>query len=466
MIIKIKEENVIFARLSFVVLVFVLLASFAFADDPVSEQDQIKKLEKKIEDLQKQLDSMKQQAPSADLEEIRRQLNVVAQEVEKLRSGEEEVVLEESQRRSLGLGPSAASIYTKKQGVSLAGYGEMLYENFPEETDAGTPSGRTDQIDFLRAIVYVGYRFNDRFLFNSEIEYEHASTGEGIGEVSVEFAHIDYRLNDDLTLRGGLVLIPMGFLNEFHEPNVFLGARRPLTESVIIPSTWRENGFGIAGRKGVVDYRAYLVNGFNAAGFLSSGLRDGRQNGARAKLDSPSFVGRVDVTPAPGFLFGGSFYGGDSIVFGTSVPTDLNVPTIIGEGHVEYRRSGWDLRALYAQASLDHVEELNAVIGATGNLSVGESLTGGYLQAGYNLLARRENENRSVTPYFRFEKVNTQSSVPSGFLKNPARDQTVWTFGAEFSPIYNIVIKADYQNVDNEADTGTNQFNLLLGYSF
>jgi hypothetical protein len=451
-------------RLFSMMVLVIWMAALSSAETPAGESERIQELEKKVEELQRQLAALKQQTASPETEEIRRQLSILAEEIEKLRSGEEEVELSEAKRRSLGLGPSAASVYTRKEGVSIAGYGEMLYENFDEEVDAGEPSGRIDQIDFLRAIVYVGYRFSDKILFNSEIEFEHASTGGG-GEVSVEFAHIDYVALGVLTLRGGLVLIPMGFLNEWHEPTSFLGARRPVTETVILPSTWRENGFGIVGRKGIVDYRAYLVNGLNAAGFSSSGLRDGRQDGARAKIENPTFVGRVDVSPTPGLFLGGSFYGGNSGVFGTTASADLDVSTLIGEGHVEYRIRGLEFRALYAQASLDDVAELNAVIGATGDSSVGETLRGGYFQAGYNVFAGSGRKG-ALIPYLRFEKVNTQADVPSGFSGNPARNQTIWTFGVQYKPIFNIVIKGDYQAVDNQANTGVDQWNLALGYSF
>ncbi|MCI0615427.1 hypothetical protein L0244_20755 [bacterium] len=427
--------------------VFLLFIAFQGTSigQSAKDTDRIQELEKKIE-------------------ELRGQLTVLATEVEKLRSGEEEVVLEDTERQSLGLGPSAASVYTKKQGVSIAGYGEMLYENFDDQTDSGTSTGKADQIDFLRAIVYFGYRFNDRFLFNSEIEFEHASTGQG-GEASVEFAYVDYLLNDTVTLRGGMVLVPMGFLNEFHEPTVFLGARRPVTETVIIPTTWRENGFGIVGRAGIFDYRAYLVNGFNAAGFSSSGLRGGRQKGALAKLDAPAFVGRVDINPMTGLLLGGSFYAGNSGEFTPVFNPDLDVTTLIGEAHAQYRRGGVDLRALYSRASLDDVAQLNEALGLTGINSIGKSMVGGYLQAGYDFLAGSRSRS-GLTPYIRYEKVDTQNDVPSGFLENPAREQTIWTLGLEYRPIFNIVVKADYQLFDNEADSGVDQFNLLLGYSF
>jgi hypothetical protein len=448
-----------------------LLASLAWAE---SQEEKIKELEEKIERLEKQLAAATQNSETAQIEELRRQVAILAEEVEKLRSGEStELEADEAQEKTMGLGVSAASVYRKKQGPSIAGYGEMLYENFSSETDAGFASGETDQIDFLRAVVYLGYRFNDRFLFNSEIEFEHAKT-EG-GEVAVEFAYIDYLMRNELSLRGGMVLIPMGIINEFHEPTQYIGTHRPLTETFIIPSTWRENGAGALGRAGMFYYRAYLIAGLNAAEFTSQqGLREGRQEGGNSKLDgAPAFVGRLDVSPIQGLTLGTSLFAGDSGLFESSEEEkerigepqdDFNVPTRIFEIHGEYKQKGVQLRGLYSHASLDHVAELNNELGFTGEDSVGDSMDGGYFEVSYDVLSGKSEQ--AIIPYVRFEKINTQSSVPSGFLKDPANDQTLWTFGLEYKPIPNIVIKADYENFDNEANSGIDQFSVLLGYSF
>lgn len=184
-----------------------------------------------------------------------------------------------------GMGASASKIYQTTEGVSIGGYGEALYQNFDGD--------KSSQADFLRAVLYFGHKFNDQWLLNTEIEFEHASTGED-GSVSVEFAYLDYLMKDALNLRVGLVLIPMGFVNELHEPNAFLSARRTDIESTIIPSTWRENGVGLFGNAGNVSYKAYIVNGLDAKDFSASGLRGGRQKGSKALAEDLAVVGRVD----------------------------------------------------------------------------------------------------------------------------------------------------------------------------
>ena len=395
-----------------------------------------------------------QDAPqNPDVAEIQRKLDVLATEIEKLRSGEPEIEVTETKAKGLGLSPSAASIYRKQKGMSFAGYGEMLYENFASRNQAGATQNRGAQLDFLRAVLYAGYRFSNKFVFNSEIELEHAN------EISVEFAYVDYLAHPAFNVRAGMMLVPMGLTNEFHEPNVLLGARRTETESRLIPSTWRENGVGILGAAGKFTYRAYAINGLNAGGFSADGLRGGRQKGARARATDPAFVGRLDFAPIPGAFVGGSVYTGGSAQNQFQIDGRiLEVQTTIGEIHGQLQMRGFDVRALFAQADLDDVAELNRARSLTGLSSVAEVMRGGYAQFGYNVLSQFR-EGMAVTPYYRFEKLNTQKA-------DPARDGRFHTFGVEFRPINNIVVKSDYQVLRNRANTGLNQFNIVLGYSF
>jgi hypothetical protein len=402
------------------------------------------------------------EAPQIDLDELRRRVEILAEEVEKLRSADTiRAEISEARRRALGLAPSAAATYARTaEGVSLAGYGEMLLENFASANEAGARNAPTTRLDFLRAILYAGYRFDDRFLFNSEIEIEHA------GEIFVEFAYLDYLVNDNLTLRGGLLLLPLGLVNEFHEPNVFIGSRRPETEQRILPSTWRENGAGVLGSFGRINVRAYLVNGLNASGFTSAGLRGGRQRGIQARAANMAVAARVDVTPVPGFFAGLSIYSGGSGQDAVVVNGErLGIGTTVGEVHGQAQLRGFDIRGLYAFASIDDAGPLSTALKLASNAPVAEEMDGGYFQFGYNLLARSQS-SLSLMPYVRLEHVDTQRRIPSGFTRDLTRDGTFRTLGAELKPIPNVVLKAEYQWVTNEAATGRNQFSLNMGYSF
>jgi cell division protein FtsB len=435
-----------------------------------STEDRVRELERQVEALRAEVAALQQEAKGGGeekdgdgrLTEIERKLEVLAQEIERLRTGEAAAEAIESR---YGFGPAASKIYRTGSGLSIGGYGELLYESFDSELDSGAASNRTDQLDVLRAVVYFGYKWNDRWLLNTEIEYEHGSTGEG-GEVAVEFAYVDYLWKPEIGLRAGLLLVPMGFLNELHEPTVFLGARRPQVETAILPTTWRESGFGIFGNLGPVSYRTYVLNGLDASGFNAGGLRGGRQKGARAKAEDFAWVGRLDYTPLPGLVLGGSAYLGDS---GQDLKTPggerIAVGTRLLEGHLEWRWRGLELRALGVRAELDDVAALNAALRLTGAASVGEELTGSYVQLGYDLLAGRGGE-RALTPYARWETVDTQAEVPAGFRSNPANDADIVTLGIAFKPIEQLIVKVDHQNVDNGAGTGLDQLNVLLGYIF
>ena len=181
--------------------------------------------------------SAQERSDSARLTALERQLEALTRELERQQLGAEVV---DADTTAIGLGPAASKVYRVGQGVSVGGYGEVVYHNYAAEREDDAPAGARDVIDALRGILYVGYKFNDKLLLNTEIEIEH------VDEVFLEFAYLDYRFSDAIGARAGLLLAPLGLINELHEPPVFLGTSRPLTESVIIPTTWRENGIGLA----------------------------------------------------------------------------------------------------------------------------------------------------------------------------------------------------------------------------
>lgn len=430
------------------------------------DDERIGELEREVAELKAAIAELRNIGLAEDrLNEVERRLALLAEEIEDLKIGEAasaETLAEGGE--PYGLGPAAAKVYQKEHGVSIGGYGEALLQLYDDETDDGSPSGKVDQFDFLRAVLYVGYKFSDDWVLNTEIEFEHASTSEG-GSVSVEFAYLDYLYRDQFNIRAGLVLLPMGWLNELHEPTVYLGATRPRSESVIIPTTWRENGIGAWGEFGAFDYRTYVVNGLDAAGFTSQGLRGGRQKGAKAKAEDFAWVGRLDFSGVPGLIVGASGYYGDSGQnLADAAGEAISVGTTIVDFHAEYRYRGLRLRGLYSSATLDDVSELNEALGYTGDQSVGEKLDGGYLEAGYDVFAGRRKA--SLIPYVRWERLNTQQEVPDGWIANPANDQKLLTLGLAYQPIPQLIFKAEYLSVDNEAGTGVDQFNLALGYIF
>lgn len=439
-----------------------------------SEEERIKKLERELEAIRGEIARMKaaeaereKAAEGADapdrLSEIERRIEILAQELEKEKVGSS--IFRPAEKSEHGLGVAASKVYQAEQGVTIGGYGEVVFQGFDSRRDDGAPSGATDELDALRGVLYFGYKFNEKWVFNSEIEIEHSSTDQE-GSVSLEFSYIDYLWRPELNVRAGLVLIPMGFLNELHEPPLFLSANRPSVERRIIPSTWRENGFGIFGDIGPFTYRSYFVNGLEAAGFSSNGIRGGRQKGSEALAEDIAWTGRLDYTGTPGLLAGISFYTGDS---GQGLPDAegraIGANTTLVDLHLEWKYRGFQLRALGVMGELDDVAELNEALGLTGRSSLGEEFEGYYLEVGYDVLAHRGGR-QGLIPFARVESFDTQAEVPVGFERNPARNRDVLTLGLAYKPLPQLIFKADFQNFDNDAGTGVDQFNLALGYLF
>ena len=392
-----------------------------------------------------------------------------------------------------GLGWGASKVYRRDRGLSIGSYGEVRLRTWVnEQNDGKGGTFKNDDIfDALRAVIYLGYKFNDKWVVNSEFEFEHAGTGGG-GSVSTEFLTIDYLARDEIAGRVGLLLIPMGFVNEIHEPNAYFGAERPEVERMIIPSTWRENGGGIFGRLwDRINYRMYGVNGLEATGFKVSGLRGGRQKGSRAIANNWAFVGRIDADVVRGLMMGGSLYAGLSgqnanVVRCTSAcDTDTpsltsfqvpGTPTLIYELHAQYKRYGVSFRALFTQAFLGEVDELNFALGhaSASQKSIAKQMLGWYTEIGYDLLPLIFRDTKmSFEPFFRYERVDTQNVMGQsvtgiGVTPNLKFVQDIYTVGFSFKPIPQIVIKLDYRNIRPESDPDdiADQVQASVGYVF
>jgi hypothetical protein len=406
--------------------------------------------------------------------ELVRRVDVLTEEVSDLRT--QVAVPEEPELKgAYGLGPAASKVYGVERGLSIGGYGEANYINFigdEEEDDL-------DRADALRTVLYVGYKFTDRILFNSEIEFEHATTenpnnGEEGGSVSVEFASLDFLWKPEMNFRAGLLLVPMGFLNEIHEPPFFYGVQRPEVEHDILPATWRENGVGVFGHLGEsVEYRAYVMSGFNAQNFDVGGIRDGRQSGSHSLSEDFGFVTRVDWTPdvLPGFMLGGSVYVGDSgqdfEVAGGEVP---DARLWIFEGHTQYQNGPLHARGLFAFTSLSDARELNDVLSADPEFEgpVADEMLGGYAEVAYDVYPMIfGGEDRQLEPFVRVEYVDTQYDVPSGF--DPDRDQAFWVYagGMNFYPHPNVVLKVEYRNLNTRGQgEKADELGLGMGFAF
>lgn len=396
------------------------------------------------------------------LAELARRIEILAEEIDRLKTGGDAVL---PALTPMGLSPGAGRVYEmQKAGASIAGYGEALYENFSTSRDDGAAAATKDRVDFLRAVVYFGYRYNDWILFNSEIEFEHGSTGKG-GEVSVEFAYIDLAFAPWLSVRSGMLLVPLGIVNEKHEPTTFPGTIRPAVERLILPSTWRTIGAGILGEAMPgLSYRLYAVEGLSAAGFSGAeGIRGGRQSGARALAEQFALAARLEYSPFLGTLIGGGLYAGNSGQGARDSLGDINARTIVATVHGEMSWRGLELRALYAVTDVGDAARISRLRGQT----VGSRMNGWYVSAGYDILPHLiPSTTHALAPYVVYERYNTHASVPGGFTADPALDRTTLTAGIAYMPDPRVAFKWDHRDNRNAAGTATNQWNLAINYLF
>jgi hypothetical protein len=402
-------------------------------------------------------------AQSDSLREIRRQIDILTEEIERLKLGsvDSDIVYEPSR----GLGAAAAKVYQmKKSGASIAGYGEVVYQNYSKKLDNNANSTKLDQLDYLRNIIYVGYRYNDWILFNSEVEFEHATTGKG-GTVSVEFGYVELMFNQHFNLRTCMVLPPMGITNEKHEPSLFLPTLRPQVEQVIIPSTWRTNGFGAYGEiLPSLNYAAYVVEGFNAKGFSDGdGVRGGRQSGAFSLVEDFGITGKIDYDGIAGTIVGASFYFGNSGQSAKDSLGTISAATTILSAHAEFAWKGLEARALFAMSTVDQAGRVSKLSGKT----VGSEMSGYYASVGYDIIPHLvPGSDHALIPFVFYESLNTHAAVASGFTKNAALDRSVLAVGLSYKPHPNVAFKIDYRDNANKANTGNDQWNAAVNYLF
>src|SRR5881296_704884 len=263
----------------------------------------------------------------------------------------------------LVMAPCPVRILAAQERTTVGGYGEVHYTN---PTGPKTPP----VVNLARFVVYLAHSFDDRLAFRSELEVEDAKIegGQAGGEVSLEQAYLDYRLGDWITLRTGLVLPPVGIINETHEPPTFNGVERPGFDHDVIPTTWREIGVGavgtIPGGSGLA-YRVYLVNGLRADGFSASqGIREGRQEGREASFVNPSFTGRLEWA-RPGWKIGGSFwYGGTANADSVLGTGSFAAPITLVSADVRYDAGGASFRGEVANISVSDAGAIDARYGA------------------------------------------------------------------------------------------------------
>jgi hypothetical protein len=331
----------------------------------------------------------------------------------------------------------------------IGGYGELHYNDI----DADDSSRDSKQADFHRFVLFFGHEFSDRIRFNSEFELEHSlvkdtSDGSNGGEVELEQAYIEVDLNENHWGRAGLSLVPVGIMNETHEPPTFYGVERNDVENIIIPATWWEAGVAGGGHysNGLSwDFAVHSGLEMPTSGGSAFRVRSGRQKVANANAENLAYTMRLKYTGVAGLELAGSYqhqqdasqFNGDGLGSGDLLSL-----------HGVWNHGPFNVRALWAQWNFD---------GDAVELADVDQQTGWYVEPSVRLdLA--DTDWGFYSRYEDLEGARTQDRFEQ------------WEVGFNFWPTDNVVFKFDYRDRDHDLDSDAGRdfhaIDLGIGYQF
>jgi hypothetical protein len=359
----------------------------------------------------------------------------------------------------LGIWPVPAAAQTYPSTGPISGYMDFHFNKLQSEDGS---------LDFHRFVLIVNHSFSPRIRFVGELELEHAFV-EGLeegGELELEQAYVDFLLTRSFNIRAGMLLVPMGIINERHEPPVFQGVERPFVDTVIVPSTWFDAGAGIHGEIGRgLRYRAYAMAPLNALEFSADeGIREGRLKGSQANVRGVAFAGRTEYVGTPHLTLGASLWRGES---GFAIRR-FDVPVRVAEVDARYKLGRLETRGQFAHISIGNAAALNDAIQRTVGISpnVASVLRGFYGEAAYRVWAA--GVSRDLVAFLRYENFDTQFRMPAGFLPLKEFDRDALVMGVTYYPDPDVAVKADYIRQRNQSGVvkSPNSFNVGLGWWF
>ncbi|ABV38493.1 phosphate-selective porin O and P [Shewanella sediminis HAW-EB3] len=327
-----------------------------------------------------------------------------------------------------------------KSATTIGGYGELHYNNI---TDNKSGSDKKS-IDFHRFVLFFGHEFSEKTRFFSEVELEHSLSGDGKpGEVELEQAYIEHDFSEMFTGKAGLFLMPVGIINETHEPPAFYGVERNPVEKNILPATWWEAGaaLNVKAAPGLA-FDGAVTSGLEVAteGSKAYNIRSGRQKVAKANASDLAYTARAKYTGVPGLeLAATAQYQAD--ITQSAGGVDTASATLL-TAHAIYSIQGFTVKALYAQWDIDGNEAE-----ALGR----DEQNGWYIEPSYRF-------NESFGLFARYNEYDNEA----GNSEDTKIEQT--NVGINYWLHENVVFKADYEKVGGAKDS--DGFNLGVGYQF
>jgi hypothetical protein len=401
----------------------------------------------------------------------------------------------------LGLEPSPVA------GLSIGAYGEVKFGGMQNPAAGGAWQ---NGFDTARMVLLPTYAITDNIIFNAEIEFEHAGSGfdnddKLHGTAEIEQLWIDFKIIDQFNWRApGIDLVPIGYINQHHEPTQFYSVNRPELYNGLIPSTWKVPGTSVYGT--ITDGLKYQVmlstsnedfgdsfdartaaktvplpgtpyaagiDGINALGFSNPPLGDFQQ-----LSDVMAVSGRLDFTPAfaPGFAGSISAYYSPNVVprgahddFGNYLGrSSMNV----FDAEFRYRvpDTGLELRGEYVRVGFGNPAALRANNDTDPTDNVGRSMWGYSGEVAYHVpMGTILNSEWEAVPFYRYTYENLQTGGFAGTDVNAPTGQgqvQYHTAGVAIFPSPKVVLKATYQRVIDKSLAGALSDSFLGGVGF
>jgi len=361
----------------------------------------------------------------------------------------------------------------------IGGYGQFVLSALKP----GNADEFNARANVRRLVLFVAHPITDDIRVYTELEWENViACGSCQGSVELEQAFVHARLaGDALAFRAGLMLVPMGIINQWHEPPVFHGVERPNVDNLIIPSTWRELGAGFTGTLAsqLFRYELYLTTTLNPLRLGENGIGGGRTLGSLAPAKAFAVTGRAEVEPVLGAIAGASFFVSDLGANGdyyrqSGRERSLRLPLIGYALDARARRWGFEARILWSQFFFPNAGDLIAAYRDDGSLlfppeatigTVPTRMQGGYVELAYDALSLL-HVSHQLLAFVRLETYDTQAAVPSGYKRNPNLDIDELTVGLTYRPVTQLVFKTDLQLRDRRLGWDEVQWNLGFGYMF
>jgi hypothetical protein len=395
------------------------LSSSAFADDIPAKEELWKMLQK-------------QQQEIAELKKI------AAKNAKKAKATEKKIDATSTAIEAVASNPSVSHSAT-----SIGGYGELHYNG-----------GKKPTVDFHRFVLFIGHEFSNSIRFFSELEVEHSIAGHGkVGEVELEQAFVEFDISENHKISTGLMLIPVGILNETHEPPTFYGLERNNVEKHIIPATWWEAGIKFSGNLNEkLSYDVMVSSGLDTIG-KPYNIRSGRKKVGKAPWESTAYTARLTWKPAAGIEIGGTFQYQSDLIQDRTIDAVSNSATLFevhaNVNHQVTENGTFSLRALYASWNIRGTEP---------KVKGMDLQNGFYIEPSYKI---HFDNDTSVGFFVRYSTWDNNA----GNDISTAYRQT--NFGINYWPTEDVVFKVDYQvdNFDNESKED-NRINIGMGLQF